>query len=445
MRNAVIIGVVLLVLGGMIALFSSGAREGTLDISVMGVEGLGKWLPTASVGVVRSHPRRAPRAADLSLRILPLYDVDLERDAVIPKSAAESARQSTQRDISAEVFFRKLENLPTLVVFPKWLSGFATTEVAHTSLLIGDYDHNRLIQQIGLPGLRITHGAPAFETARLNPGKAAPLQMVTLYHAQLFRRDGLPRPCREVIGFNKGALLIYCDDIGYLDAAYYLSDPDILNNHGLSLAENAGFAVALINGLRPSGNTRPVYLDTGREEMLDMGETDSEARPYTREAEDFARFFSYPLSVFWGLAAVILGLTLWRGVRRFGPSLDAGEDRLEASKTAAIDAKARLLRLSGNDGRMAREFVQARLADLAAQTFGAGIREAGIGEAGISRLFAHLASRDPGLAAQFSRVTTHLIGKGAEMPPTELHRQLETFRDLLERVTHGPARVSKPD
>ena len=417
------------------------AEDRALDASLMGVGGLATWLPAQGIALRQSKPRLRPKAAALSLRILPLYDVDLYAFGSVPKTAAEQALQSSQRDLGHYVFFAKLTNLPTLVVLPKWRTGFATTGVAYPALRIPDQELARLLDQTGLQGLRLNHGPAEFLTAVLAAAPLAEPRKVALYHAQLFNRASLPGHCAEIIGLPAGALLIRCEDLDDIRAAHYLADPDTLNNHGLSLAENAAFAVDLIAGLRPAGDARPVYLDTGTRLLLDLGETEAES--YTREPEDLARFFAYPLSVLWAVAAIILGVTLWRGALRFGPALTPGEDRMEASKTAAIDAKARLLRLSGNDGRMAREFVQARLAGLDAQIFGRGYGQTGTGDSGVSRLFTHLAARNPALAADFRAVTTVLTEKDSRLDPADLHRHLETFRDLLERITDGPEPVSK--
>jgi hypothetical protein len=113
------------------------------------------------------------------------------------------------------------------------------------------------------------------------------------------------------------------------------------------------------------------------------------------------------------------------------------DDGLEQSKTVSIDAKARLLRLSGNDGRMVAEFVRARLDALSEASLGTGGSH--------DRLFTLLARRDAALASQFRNTCAQLMTHGTAMPKHELNQHLATFRDLLERLTHGPAPISKPD
>ena len=84
---------------------------------------------------------------------------------------------------------------------------------------------------------------------------------LALFWAQLFQRDRIPSHCHEKLGLPEGALVIACDATANIPAAYFLSDPDLLNNHGLGLAENAALAADLVAGLRRDA-TKPVYLDT---------------------------------------------------------------------------------------------------------------------------------------------------------------------------------------
>ena len=55
---------------------------------------------------------------------------------------------------------------------------------------------------------------------------------------------------------------------------------------------------------------------------------------------------------------------------RFGPAFRPFDDRVGASRDVSIHAKARLMRLSGNDRALLAAHVRNRLADLAAELFG---------------------------------------------------------------------------
>lgn len=418
----------------------SAARDRQLDVSLIGTDGLQIWLQAQGIEVVHSNPRLTPRSDEMSLAILPLYDIQLDADAQPPETPDDEMQQANQRDLERWVFQQKLDALPTLVVLPKWRTGFYRAAVAHQSTLIPEAVMTQALRSMVLPaGMLIRLGPQMTEMPLSVQGEVS--RTVALFHAQLFQRDAIPDHCREVLGLPQGALVIACDRTGAAvypetPAAHYLSDPDLLNNHGLGLAENAALASDLIASLRPDA-TKPVYLDTSTEQLLITDPPADEAQDYNRGWAEFARFFDYPLSVIWAVAAVILALAGWRGALRFGPPRLPPDDGLEQSKTVSIDAKARLLRLSGNDGRMVAEFVRARLDALSEASLGTGGSH--------DRLFTLLARRDAALASQFRNTCAQLMTHGTAMPKHELNQHLATFRDLLERLTHGPAPISKPD
>ncbi len=425
--------------------FASGdgaaARDRRLDASLIGTDGLQIWLTDQEIAVVHSNPRLAPRVQDMALQIIPLYDIDLFSNANPPKTPQEQMLQASQRDLEYWVLLEKLQALPSLVILPKWRSGFVSSAVAHDSTLIPRVGVAQLLRELGLPLSLITRMGPQMTQASVAlPGQ--PARELALFHAQLFARAHLPSGCAETLGIPAGALVIACTSDANVPAAQYLSDPDLLNNHGLGLAENAALAVDLIAAMRADAS-KPVYLDTSALHLLVTEDQADEARDYNRGWSELARFFDYPLSVLWAMAAGVLALTGWRGLLRFGPPRLPPDEAQEQSKTVSIDAKARLLRLSGNDGRMVAEFVRARLDALAEASFGAG--GFSTGTAGHDRLFNLLARRDAALASQFRNTCAQLIARGPAMPQTELYQHLATFRDLLERLPHGPDPISKPD
>lgn len=439
---------VVLGIGYLVLTPSEGQRQSRqLDSSLIGVEGLVKWLPENDVRVVRSNPRLTPNVNNLSIQILPLYDVNLNDFEPPPATKDAEMLQSTQRDLEEWMFTSKLYSLRTLVVLPKWRTGFIRSKVAHDTTQIPMARMETLNAQLYLPSNAVFRLDGGFITRRLSM-RNGPERNVSLYHAQLFRTNMLPVRCTPLLSIREGALLIRCNSEDGIDrpVAYYLSDPDLLNNHGLSLAENASFAADMIKALRvidAPDETRAIYLDTSTELLLITNDYADDGQTYERGETEFARFFEYPLSVLWAVAGVILALGGWRGLRRFGPAARPVEDTLEQSKTVGIDAKARLLRISGNDGRMVGEFVRARLDALAEAAFGAG--GPAVSDATHERLFKLLSRRDPALVDQFRTVSNDLIARGAEMPKAELYHWLETFRDLLERLNHGPDPISKPD
>ncbi|MGL6208473.1 MAG: hypothetical protein ACRC14_01430, partial [Paracoccaceae bacterium] len=187
---------------------------------------------------------------------------------------------------------------------------------------------------------------------------------------------------------------------------------------------------AALKALQAKDETRPIYLDTSTEVLL-APEADEEAQYYERDGESLMRYFDWPLSLLWVAGLAVFAVAVWRGSVRFGPVRVVPEDRLEISKLAAIDAKARLIRMSQNDGRMVAEFVHTRLHALADQTFGAGL-----GEAGIERLYAKFARANPSDAAALRDHATAMMAEGQLSSPDH-RRNLIRFKELLERLTHG--------
>ncbi|MEZ2221622.1 hypothetical protein [Rhizobium sp. RCC_161_2] len=403
------------------ALFGS-SRDSGYDRSPLGNKGLQLWLQAKGIAVIRSDVHVTRARSEVSLRILPL-----------PASQGDTAETQADDEKNSDrleswIYQAKLYELPTLIILPKWRDSVVKDEVARESGLLPFADIYRDLERIYRPDLYLKRSGPDFEEAQLTLMPDKP-EKVALYRAQLFDRSSLPSHCTELAGMRSGALLLRCEDGVTI---YLLSDPDLLNNHGLALANNAAFAVSMIRNLRGADETRPVYLDTNGQ-LLDSEKPVDEGKTYERSATDLKRFFAYPLSVIWGTILLVVAICFWRGAYRFGPPLVETSPNIEISKTAAIEATARLLRLSGNDGRMTAQFVQHLLADKAILLFGSGAGN----QAGIERMFQRLARRDQVSAHALQSAAQALIERGDVMTRSDLHRNLETFRKLLGSTELG--------
>ncbi|MGO6742410.1 DUF4350 domain-containing protein [Rhizobium ruizarguesonis] len=416
----------LLLLGLLLALAALAvfalSRGSDFDRSPLGNKGLETWLQAKGIPVVRSDPHVARARSEISLRIIPLSIRQAE--AVAPQANEEADDAGPDSPIRESNRYA----LPTLIVLPKWRGSVSTDGVAGKSGLADLADIGGELDKIGYSDFGFARSSTGFEEAQpqLKPGQ--PIKIV-LYQAQTFERSSLPSGWEELAGTPSGALLLHGEDDPNV---YLLSDPDLLNNHGLALADNASFAVSLVPLLRGAGEKRPVYLDTAGL-PLDSKKPADEGRTYERSASDFKRFFAYPLSVIWGALFVVAAICFWRGAYRFGPALKETSGNIELSKTAAIDAMARLLRLSGNDGRMTGQFVLHLLADKAQLVFGPGAGN----EAGIERLFQRLARRDQAAAKALHSSAQALIDRGHRMTRADLHRNLEIFRKSLGSTDLG--------
>ncbi len=428
-RATVIFVIGLLIAGvALLTLFGSGVADRALDRSPIGLRAIGPWLRQAELPARVSHPRLHPRVEDLGLRVLPLFDIDLGYEEGPPETLEDRMNSTTLRDIDLDNFTTKITEIPTVVLLPKWRGAMVETGIAHDQSLIPLGDLYKLKNQIGLERAGLHRGGPEFAEVEVEPG-----QTIALFHAQTFVASILPDHCRSELAFAGGVLVMACDqdEVGF--PVYFVADPDLMNNHGLGVADNAAFVPALLDRLRGSGDL-PVYIDNSPD-LLTTIEREEERQDYSRGYEEFARFFDYPFTVFWAALLMVLAVLFWRGAVRFGP-LDTGERfAVERSKRAAITAKARLLRLSGSDGRMVADFVRTQLNDLALRSFGGQPMQ------DVERRFLTLiARRDPDLARDFGALADDLIQNAASMPEAQLHRNLAHYHSLLKRVVtiHGP-------
>jgi len=432
-RNAAAIPMV--VVGGLLAagfflmtMFGGSARDRALDASPIGIKAMGPWLQQADVPIRNSHPRLHPAVADLGLRILPLYDLDLGHKTPDPDTVEEMLNNGNLRDIPLDSFKSKIQEIQTVVMLPKWRGALVETGIAHEQSLIPLDDFDRLLPQIGLGGIRLQRGGAEFSIQTRADGAD-----IALFHAQTFKRSTLPKTCKTKVPFNTGALVIACQPEEMTHPVYFISDPDLMNNHGLAVADNAANLVTFLAGLR-GDDERPVYIDRSPD-LLTALERDDERQDYKRGATEFERFFKYPFSIYWAALLITLAVVYWRGSKQFGPLQGGDYKTREMSKRAAIDAKARLLRLSGNDGRMVTDFVRAQLQDLGHQSFGEDA-----GQKAEARFLKLLGRRNPDLAKDFGSVARSLMQDAPAMPPQQLHRQLASYHALLQKVMehHGP-------
>lgn len=407
-------------------LFTAQGPDRALDRSVMGADGLEIWLRANDVPVTRANTRLTHRREDLSAMIVPLYDTNLHEQAAPPADDAARMANPDPRDMQGWKLEVSASVLPTLVVLPKWRQGFALTGIAHEQTQVPPAALHGVLRNLDLQGARVLPVENRVTTARVAVSPAAPhAQEIALFRAQLLDVLSLPARCSPLVVIGDGALLIDCRETGEIPGLRILTDPDVLNNHGLRLADNAGFALALVRDL-VSADTRPVLLAT---ESVLVSEEDGPPEPHERTAEDLSRFFAWPLSALWLMGGVVLGLALWRGARRFGPAHGPAQDVAASSRRAAIAAKARLLRLSGADARMAAEHARAHLADMAVQALGPGSGN----DSGVARWLALLARNNPDLARD--------LQDASQIPPdtpsADLPRRLAALYALTRKAQHA--------
>jgi hypothetical protein len=155
---------------------------------------------------------------------------------------------------------------------------------------------------------------------------------------------------RPVIGNDSGML------VGELRTGarrlWILADPDPLQNHGIADADNAAFAVALINALRGAGGN--VVFD----EVVHGFEA--------RAGSPLRLLFEFPFVLATIQAVIAVALLLWATMRRFGAPLSPPAE-LKSGKRSLIEATANLLDFARHRPIMIQRYVHEIVQDVARQ------------------------------------------------------------------------------
>lgn len=457
----------------------------TVDESVIGSAGLSVWLEKNDIQVLR-RPRHSEFSTDdVSLRILPLLDAHLGKGGLAFNEEAIRIPQSeTQRGLGLSYVLKKLKLKKTLLILPKWLTAVPLRDEVDPSLLISKKNSklSTVLRKLGLSDLELIYPGEKFQTLKLQEvgekrfGNNKP-GIVTLYSPQVFNASSLGDNCVATVSSDIGVLIAKCvldeDHIRWEFAAkylkenpakylkkkmrrekqeaealagktlgpyetefYILSDPDLLNNHGLSLAGNAAFAIDTVNVLR-AGNAKPVFVDTT---VVDVLRRSGVPKPEMRSSApsiDLANFAVYPFSMLWLSGLLVFLVALWRGAIRFGPPLRVYLDQVDASKKASVQAKAHILRLSGQDQALAAEFAKNQMQALAVRFLG----EAGGGDEGLLRT--RLLTLMPELGGDLLAAADALYSIDTHISAGELARRIDLFDAQYRRVSDAIGHISR--
>jgi hypothetical protein len=418
---AIILVVVALALAALFYVLSQ--RQQDLRSSPVGMDGLRVWL-TAEGGDAQSFSGGWLLDPDtIGLLVVPLHDTQPDRTLVPAQTKQELLFQQDEFDINWPVLFQKLDRAPALVVLPKWRSGMRLTGIAHPALLVDANRVDAILQRLtGDRSITANRTRRVF-TALPYKDRTGAVLTTELYAAQLF--DGTA--CDPIIGSGTQTLLAYCPLVGSRSSVLVLSDPDLMNNHGLRLGQNASIASDVL--LTEAGDGS-VVIDYSRDDWF----AEPDAPPQRdRTWADLLRFFEPPFLALWLGAGITLTLVLWRSLRRVGPVTDAVATGI--SKMQAIRARARLMRLTGQDGALVADYAQARIAATAARLVGPG-QARQIGEEGAFLRFVARRSRD--LATRLEIVLTRLHALPAAIPAAAAIRHVEDLEQILEQIANDP-------
>ncbi|MEM8788019.1 MAG: hypothetical protein AAGE76_07140 [Pseudomonadota bacterium] len=417
LRGADLAGALALVaVAGVVIWLMSQGGERPLDRSAMGHRGLVSVLRDAGKDARYANFAPVP-AHSLGLRILPILDTDLDTPFERPVDRAAYLKTGTERDQRLDTIREKIALQPTLLVAMKWTRALRYTGYAHDSLLLAEaeVETGARATQFQLPAIV----RPRAQTLTVDIAGHRAL----IYAPQVFAPLDEPR-CLPMLPTDFGPLALSCTDLSDTPV-FFLADPDLLNNHGLSLAQTAAAATAFLDQIAQPG---AIVIDP----YDYVFSTDVAARETARKWSDLLRFFAYPFSIVWAGLALMLAILLWRSGRRFGPPRDIFDDRASASRAVSIAAKARLLRLAGNDPELFATHVRNRLRQIEESLSGRAGAEDPI--ARIEHLTRRSARQE---AADFAAAATAALAVGRDTQPHRLQALLEDFERQAERLVHG--------
>lgn len=399
-------------------------RQQVLRASPSGFDGLQTWLVSEKLSAQSFLGGWQVDPESIGVLIQPLYDTRPDKARRPVQTKEELLFQQDEFDQRMAPVLTKARRVPSLVILPKWRSGMRLTGIGHPILLNEDRRVEAILKDLtGLPGARIRYARTPFSSYDYT-GSDGQKMSAQLYAAQLFAHPG----CKPVIGSLYDMVLADCPLAGSRagNRVLVLSDPDLLNNHGLRMGDNALIALDLL-GSR-AGN-RNVMIDYSRDVWLT-----SKDKQVTRERTwaDLKRFFGPPFLTLWLGAALTLGLFIWRAGLRYGPALSAliaqPGDRLPA-----VGARARLMRLTDQDGALIGEYARARLAATAAALFGpANARR----YADQGAFLAYVTRSHPNQARTLEAVLNEIRTLPPRLPAAAAIRYVDELEALLEQITH---------
>ena len=161
------------------------------------------------------------------------------------------------------------------------------------------------------------------------------------------------------------------------------------------------------------------------------------AEPYRRDWADLLRLFDWPFGLVWAGFGLLTLLALWRSWVRFGPPRKVFDDSLSAARAVSIAAKARILRMTGNDQRLFAAHIDGRIRMIASELAGshADPRDP------LKQITGLLGRRNPQGAQAFAAAAYAALGATPETPQQRLVGLLEDFEYEAERVLHEFGRV----
>lgn len=417
--ETLLIGLVVAVTIGAF-LFLSGQSQQTLRASPSGFDGLQIWLTSEDQSVQNFTGGWTIDKDNVGLLVLPLFDRALDLDRVVPVTKEDLLFQQDENDQQSRHLLTKADMVPTLVILPKWRSGLRLTGLGHPALLVENAGVEKALQVLtGSPSERLTHIPYPFTEFDYRTLDGTTLA-ARLYVAQVFHGQG----CEPIIGRIGEMVLGECPLAGGEETVLILSDPDLLNNHGLRLGENAYIAQDFFT--RQAGASHILIDYSSSVWLTDSSDNVVREKTWT----DMLRFFEPPFLALWMSGAFITMLVLWRSGLRYGPVL-AVKSKLGASKIPAIRARARLLRLTDQDGILLSAYATARMSATATGLFGPTHTRHRQDEDAVLR---YLHNKNPALEQKLAALLVQIRDLPHQLAAADAIAYVDELEDLLENV-----------
>jgi hypothetical protein len=402
-------------------------QQQSLRRSPSGLDGLQVWLAANDVSAQNFTGGWLIDETTVGLLVLPIYDTGLDQERARPTSPEELIFQQDEYDLASSVILQKASRVPALIVLPKWRSGMRLTGLAHPVLGVRPERISATLRKLtGDSSASPVRARVPFTDFNYDAANGDRLT-ARIYAAQMFRSEA----CTPIIERDNAMLLGECRLAGTGEddpnsRALVLSDPDLLDNHGLRLGDNAAIA---LDFLRSRAGEANIVIDYSRDVWL----RDPYVEPRReRTWDDLARFFGPPFLALWAGGGLLLALFLWRSALRYGP-VRPELNTPGAGKDIAVQARARLLRLSGQDGPLVREYAAARLAATASALFGPAHARHYSGE---PAFLDYTERRHPALSPRLRSILDGIHKLPARLSASEAIHHIDQLEQVLEQITH---------
>ncbi|MCR9129762.1 MAG: hypothetical protein NXI12_09580 [Alphaproteobacteria bacterium] len=446
-----------------------------LERSAIGYEGLARWLAADGLDVDVFTGAGPLASEDVGVRILALFDADPTQFEIFePGSAFDPDLHAVIRPQDAGTVVSKVAGLPTVIVFPKWRDGVRRRGVRHEELLIN--------AGAGEPGVELEAGPRVTDILRttdrigedvdLDPDgpddglekdsagaePEADRELGPLIWPRVLPVNGDVRRVEEISAPNRlgGRVRLAAPQYAQAGPAceplvgdavlglvfaclwegtpfWVVSDPDLLNTHGLTDPANRAFASAFVRQVLGEAGGGSVLIDYSNHNWVVDGE------PRGRSLSDLARYFQPPFVWLWLAAALLFAAAFWRGAVREQPLASVFRHGHGAARRIAFLAQARLMRATGRDGALLRALAGARAAALCDLMLGRDER----GGARTERMLAQLTRRDAVLGERLAALLAAIADLPDRLPLHEAEQALNDLETLYQEARASAGAMSR--